>query len=91
MLHFDKEVCKRRVRAIQALLDGMSVSQISQAYQLNRTTLYRWRIRYERADDPRIQVLRHAILDATINPNSANEAELREMTRLIGQKSAKGQ
>lgn len=30
-----------------------------------------------------IQVLRHAILDATINPNSAKEAELREMTKTL--------
>lgn len=30
-----------------------------------------------------IQVLRQAILDATINPNSANEAELREMTKTL--------
>ena len=38
-----------RVRAVQALLDGMSVSHVSQAYQVDRTTLYRWRIRYEHA------------------------------------------
>ena len=30
-----------------------------------------------------IQVLRQAILDATINPNSAKEAELREMTKTL--------
>jgi hypothetical protein len=30
-----------------------------------------------------IQVLRQAILDATINPNSANEDELREMTKTL--------
>jgi hypothetical protein len=30
-----------------------------------------------------IQVLRHAILNATIDPNSANEAELREMTQTL--------
>lgn len=30
-----------------------------------------------------IQVLRQAILDATINPTSANEAELREMTKTL--------
>lgn len=30
-----------------------------------------------------IQVLRHAILDATINPNSANEVEWREMTKIL--------
>src|SRR4051794_5685855 len=39
-----------RVRAVQALLEGMPVSQVSQAYQVDRTTLYRWRIRYERAE-----------------------------------------
>lgn len=30
-----------------------------------------------------LQVLRHALLDATINPDSANEAELREMTKTL--------
>jgi hypothetical protein len=30
-----------------------------------------------------IQVLRQAILDATINPNSAKKAELREMTKTL--------
>jgi hypothetical protein len=30
-----------------------------------------------------IQVLRHAILDATIDPNSANQAELREMVQTL--------
>jgi transposase len=39
-----------RVRAIQALQDGMPVFQVCQAYQVDRTTLYRWRIRYERAE-----------------------------------------
>jgi transposase len=38
-----------RVRAIQALLDGMPVSQVAQAYQIDRTTLYRWKVRFERA------------------------------------------
>jgi len=38
-----------RVRAIQALRDGMSVSQVAQAYQVDRTTLYRWKVRYDRA------------------------------------------
>jgi transposase len=39
-----------RVRAVQALLDGMPVSQVSQAYQVDRTTLYRWKIRYEQSE-----------------------------------------
>jgi hypothetical protein len=30
-----------------------------------------------------IRVLRQAILDATINPNSAKESELREMTNTL--------
>jgi hypothetical protein len=30
-----------------------------------------------------IQVLRQAILNATINPDSANEAELREMVQTL--------
>ncbi len=36
-----------RLRAIRALLSGMSVSDVAQAYQTNRTTVYRWRKRYE--------------------------------------------
>lgn len=39
-----------RLRAIHALQDGMPVFQVCQAYQVDRTTLYRWRIRYERAE-----------------------------------------
>jgi transposase len=38
-----------RVRAVQALQDGMPVSQVAQAYQVDRATLYRWRVRLERA------------------------------------------
>lgn len=38
-----------RVRAVQALQGGMPVSLVSEAYQVDRTTLYRWRIRYEQA------------------------------------------
>src|SRR4051794_15204515 len=38
-----------RVRAVQALQDGMSVSQVAQAYRVDRATLYRWRVRLERA------------------------------------------
>jgi transposase len=41
-----------RVRAVQALLDGMPVTQVSQAYQVDRTTLYRWKTRYEQAEGP---------------------------------------
>jgi transposase len=40
-----------RVRAVQALQDGMPISQVAQAYQVDRTTLYRWRLRYQRAED----------------------------------------
>jgi transposase len=39
-----------RVRAVQALQDGMPVCQVALAYQVDRTTLYRWRTRYERAE-----------------------------------------
>src|SRR3954464_7136971 len=38
-----------RVRAVQALQDGMPVSQVAQAYQVDRTTLYRWRGRFDQA------------------------------------------
>jgi transposase len=39
-----------RVRAVQALQDGMPVLQVAQAYQIDRTTLFRWRRRYDLAD-----------------------------------------
>jgi transposase len=38
-----------RIRAVQALRDGMPVSQVAQAYQVDRTTLFRWRVRFEQA------------------------------------------
>jgi transposase len=38
-----------RVRAVQALQDGMSVTQVAQAYQIDRATLYRWRVRFDQA------------------------------------------
>jgi len=38
-----------RVRAIQALQDGMPLTQVAQAYQVDRTTLYRWKVRFEQA------------------------------------------
>jgi transposase len=38
-----------RARAVQALHDGMPVSQVAQAYQIDRTTLFRWRLRFEQA------------------------------------------
>jgi transposase len=39
-----------RVRAVQALHLGMPISQVAQAYQVDRTTLHRWRARYEQAE-----------------------------------------
>lgn len=38
-----------RVRAVQALKDGMPATQVAQAYQIDRTTLYRWRVRFDQA------------------------------------------
>lgn len=35
-----------RVRAVQAVHDGMTVTQVDQAYQVDRTTLQRWLARY---------------------------------------------
>ena len=35
-----------RVRAVQARLNGMSMNNVSSAYQVNRSTLHRWIIRY---------------------------------------------
>ena len=39
-----------RIRAVQALRGGMPISQVAQAYQVDRSTLHRWRTRYERAE-----------------------------------------
>jgi transposase len=39
-----------RVRAVQALLEGLPVSQVAQAYQVDRTTLSRRRMRYQRTE-----------------------------------------
>jgi transposase len=38
-----------RVRAVQALQDGMPLSQVAHAYQVDRTTLFRWRVRFDQA------------------------------------------
>jgi transposase len=35
-----------RVRAVQAVLDGLTVVQVANAYQVDRTTLHRWLARY---------------------------------------------
>jgi transposase len=35
-----------RVRAVQAVQGGMTVTQVAQAYQIDRTTLHRWLARY---------------------------------------------
>jgi transposase len=41
-----------RSRAIQALECGLSVLDVAQAYGIDRTTLYRWRVRHDRAGGP---------------------------------------
>src|SRR4051794_36044234 len=38
-----------RVRAVAALREGMPAGQVAQAYQINRTTLYRWQVRFDQA------------------------------------------
>src|SRR5262245_13839419 len=41
-----------RVRAVHALGEGMPVAQVAEAYQVDRTTLYRWRVRFDQASGP---------------------------------------
>jgi len=60
-----------RIRAVQALREGMSVAQVAQAYQVDRTTLYRWRVRYEQGDG--IQGLLRA-------PGSGRPRKLQELS-----------
>jgi transposase len=38
-----------RTRAVQAFQAGMPVSLVAQAYGVDRTTLYRWRVQYDQA------------------------------------------
>src|SRR3954454_14587888 len=38
-----------RVRAVQAVQGGMTVTEVAQAYQVDRTTLHRWLARYHQA------------------------------------------
>jgi transposase len=35
-----------QVRAVQAVLDGFAIVQVAEAYQVHRTTLHRWLVRY---------------------------------------------
>src|SRR4051794_25606096 len=41
-----------RSRAIQALESGLSLLDVAQAYGINRTTLYRWKVRHDQAGGP---------------------------------------
>lgn len=41
-----------RLRAVQAVQAGMPVTQVAQAYQVDRTTLHRWLARYRQSDGP---------------------------------------
>ena len=36
-----------RVRAVEAVRQGMALNDVARAYQVNRSTIYRWIIRYE--------------------------------------------
>jgi len=40
-----------RVRAVEAVRQGMAMNDVARAYQVNRTTLYRWVVRYEAQGD----------------------------------------
>lgn len=40
-----------RLRAVRAVESGMSVGAVAQAYQTDRTTIYRWRKRYEAEEE----------------------------------------
>jgi transposase len=40
-----------RTRALEALRRGLSVTEVAAAYQVNRTTLFRWRARHEEAGE----------------------------------------
>ena len=60
-----------RVRAVQAVRDGMTVVQVAQAYQVDRTTLQRWLARYRQSDGPD-GLARHA--------GSGRPRKLQEMT-----------
>ena len=42
-----------RVRAVQAVQGGMAVTQVAQAYQIDRTTLHRWLARYHLMGGPK--------------------------------------
>jgi transposase len=35
-----------RARAVQAVLDGLPIAQVAQAYQVDRATIHRWLARY---------------------------------------------
>jgi transposase len=41
-----------RARAVQAVQGGLPVTEVAQAYQVNRTTLHRWLARYHQAGGP---------------------------------------
>ncbi len=50
MSDIQASTCELRVRAVQALQEGVPISQVAKAYQVDRTTLYRWRVRYDQAE-----------------------------------------
>jgi transposase len=60
-----------RVRAIQAVQGGMPVTEVAQAYQIDRTTLHRWLARYRQAGGP------HGLTRQT---GSGRPRKLQEMT-----------
>src|SRR5262245_35819750 len=41
-----------RIRTVQDVQEGMAVTQVAQAYQVDRTTLHRWLARYRQAGTP---------------------------------------
>jgi transposase len=60
-----------RVRAVQAVQEGMTVTQVAQAYQVDRTTLHRWLARYRQSGNAEA-LLRH--------PGSGRPRKLQEIT-----------
>jgi transposase len=47
--------CEVRIRAVDALVRGMSATDVALAYRVDRTTLFRWRQRYESEGDAGLQ------------------------------------
>jgi len=60
-----------RVRAVQAVQDGMLITDVAQAYQVDRSTLHRWLTRFRDA---------HSLQGLCRSPGSGRPRKLQEMT-----------